>query len=223
MLKKINLKVQDSNTIIEYSNLFMNACYYYNLQKSNISDIFNQFELNALKYENAYFLLNPSELTLKLVEVDKKRDKLIDSIILFANIFSRNFDFAISDAAKQILNSLKEYGDDISNLTFHNETIVLNDIVDKIENNPILKKAYETLGFMPIIKDMSMFNNEFYRIYNIKNSENLKLSDEVLLKTKEELIISFENLVSEINNLSMNQVDEFKKMVKKINELTSEF
>lgn len=152
---------------------------------SNISAHLEKYDLNALKLtdtatnlqtslselDEALKPLRVSGDTLKLNELDARRDRALVGLRAFLKSFSHFPDAAKTNAANKLKAELEKYGKSPQTLPLREETAMIHNILQdfaKPENAAFVTE----LGAATWITELQTTNTEFETLYNRRTQEN---------------------------------------------------
>lgn len=128
-----------------------------------------QNQLN--KIEKVFKLKRSSDVTKDIEELDARRGKAINGVMLQIHALTYSTDSLLSNHAKVLETHLQRFGSGIAKQNYQSETTILRNIVHDWKTKPELMEAIEALQLMAWQTEIEAANDAFTEAYAIKNDE----------------------------------------------------
>ncbi len=168
-------------------------------------------------YEKVYSKLVYSGKGEQVAQMDKKRDSLMTGIRLVVRGYSKMTALPIHKEAKELLETISQFGSNITTLSYSDETAQLIKLLEElnIEDN---KKKLENLGLTEAIERLKEVQTEFEQLYTEQAEANAELralpSATTIRKDLEQALKKYFKLLE-----AMQSVPDWNMIYADINEL----
>lgn len=188
------------------------------LYSIGLGDAKNRFDNAFNELENVLNPTKKSEHTQNLLELDSKRDTLLNNFIAYCRLFQTHPDAAKSDAAKRCMIQIEAYGDAPHRRAYRDETaIIRNMIVDFSESQ--LQQDIIQIGAKEWLDLLTPINEEFDALHSNRTLEDSEREVGKSKEAREKMQAEFEHLCKAIDAMAfVNGEANYKNIANAINE-----
>jgi len=117
-----------------------------------------KFEAQTKEFEGLFKTSTKNPLTDRINEEDGFRDTYHTGFVKVVEGYTYFSDAEKSNAAKSILNTIRNHGSNITNLNLREETAVLKSLISELETTPKLSNALVLLDLLTWVEDIKRHN-----------------------------------------------------------------
>lgn len=205
---------------------------------SNVVAICNKFDTEALKIKNEvakiatdvqslellFALAKKNGNTETLESLDARRDAATLSIQGIAECYVKHFDKSYQDAAKAILAIFSKYGKRIDRMVYREQTSATQSLINDFETDTLVSTAINKLHLTEWVQELKTANEEFNRVYLLRNKELSEQPDQNIKDIKMPAIENYRRLVDVLKAFNtINPNEDYEKILKELNELVLKY
>ncbi len=123
------------------------------------------------RVEKVFKLKRSSNVTKDIEELDARRGKAINGVMLQIHALTYSTNSLLSNHAKMLEVHLQRFGSGIAKQNYQSETTILRNIVHDWKTQPELMEAIEALQLTAWQREIEAANNAFSEAYNTRNDE----------------------------------------------------
>lgn len=160
-----------------------------------------------------------------LKELDKQRDRAIRGITILTRSYEYHFEENKVRASDAILRSIRKYAKNIAQLSYQEETGVLQNLIEDWNTETSLQEAIALLGLEAWKKELARANEAFDEMYLARTQESAKkqtiVSTSAIRKKVEEQYEQVEQHI--LANSILNPSTELTELIGDLNALTEKY
>lgn len=202
----------------------------------NIHAIAHEFELSTLavllvalnsksdEFEVMFKSNLKNPFTAEINKWDDTRDRTFRAIVRIVEGNTLHFDSSVATKASVLLEVIRNHGGNIITLNHHEETAVLNSLINEIENSESLSDSISSLHLSTLLAHLKTSNAQCADLLKQRtetNADNSSLSGKDQRKT---IRNTYSELLQTIDaHIILKSEGDYQSMKDRINELINEF
>ena len=160
----------------EYLQYMKDYLYAYEIQDPVVLDVeaeFNALTANVDAIEAVFKQDQASELTAVIADLDITRDQYIISIAAVAKAYMGHYDESKVQMAESVYRRISVYGSgsEIAHETLESQTNTINNLVDDLQNDPVLSAGITALGLTDWVGQLQLVNSNLEDAYRERTGE----------------------------------------------------
>lgn len=190
-----------------------------NLDELNLKTLVEEEYAPAIMVlDNALKPARKTGLTEGLLQLDEDRDALLIGFVAYINAFLSYPQEAKAKAAYRLKATLEKYGKSPYRLPQREETAMVNNFLQDLENEDAQNDIKEIYA-EPWIKGLKTANTEFEKVYNDRTRIDASVEVGKSKEARNALNEVFQKLINHIEALALlNGKDAYKNLVANINQ-----
>jgi len=161
------------------------------------------FKQKVTELKNIFLTAQASPITEQISEADALRDEHMIGIIKVVDGFSYHYDPDMKGSANLLLKNIQLYGRKMVRENLDRETAKIESLVGDWQNKADLVTAVDVLGLISWVTELKNSNNEFKRLYALRNDEYSQRPDQNMESKRIEVNAAYEDLCKFLNSYSV--------------------
>jgi hypothetical protein len=190
---------------------------------------FQAFKASTAVLESLFKSDRSSAITDEIMQLDARRDRAINGILLYVEGLTNHFDEQMSKNATLIFNYINSHGSGISRQNYPTETATLTTIINDWNNKKPLADAIIALKLETWKNELNEANNAFNAKYIARAKETGAENDDKMKEKRQESMVAYNKLKSVIESyltIKENMGDDvtaYTQLIKNINALSEKY
>lgn len=169
------------------------------LRGLNLEPYVTKLEAAITKLNAVYSIAKKDSNTVRLEDLDARRDAAIVGIRTLAEAYSNHFDPATRNAGLLIKERIDKYGSSISNLNYLAETKAIGGILSDFENDASVKAAITLFKINSWVAELNNANNDFNDLFLLRNRGQVGQPDQNIKELRLETMPVYRLLIDKTN------------------------
>lgn len=176
-------------------------------------------QLNA-----AFKHIQGSELTAEIVALDNRRDRAIVGVRGITSGFAYHFTPDVAAAGALLNRNIAAHSDNLSRLSYQEQTAVLNSIIRDWQNEADLAAAVTTLNLGPWLQELNTSNTEFAAKYLARVGQTAKSSTAPIAELRDQATEAYRDLINHITaHATLSNVSTYTDVLNEIDVLAGQY
>ncbi|MFN0049756.1 MAG: DUF6261 family protein, partial [Cytophagales bacterium] len=190
---------------------------------------FQAFKASTAVLESLFKSDRGSSITDEIIQLDARRDRAINGILLYVEGLTNHFDEQMSKNATLIFDYINSYGSGIARQNYPTETATLTTIINDWNNKKPLADAIAMLNLAAWKNELNEANNAFNAKYIDRTKETGAENDDKMKEKRQESMVAYSKLKSVIESyftIKDNLGDDttgYAQLIKNINALSEKY
>ena len=169
----------------------------------NVKTQHDALSLKLTELKNLFQPALASSFTKKLKEANTLRDEILTGLIKMVDANAYHYQKNIRPSANLLQKNIKLYGSNIIRDNFQRETAKIESLVGDWQNKADLVTAVDMLGLISWVTQLKNSNNEFKRLYALRNDEYSQRPEQNMESKRIEVNAAYEDLCKFLNSYSV--------------------
>lgn len=184
----------------------------------------NDLSESATKLITSLNLKQGNAITTSINNADNRRDSAFTCFRTMTIAFTNHFDSRKRNVASELLETIDNFGSQITKLNYQAETSTIDALCSRIDSSTDLTTHVEFLGMTDILNEIKSANTQFNATYLSRVEDEASKQGKTASELTKESITLYRALENHINaHQVLNSSEEFTTIVNELNQLIEKY